>query len=103
MTRHVPRPRSLLSAGKSALLSGLTIAQLLIVGCSVEAPQPNSPQSEEAPDRYVAHRDPEVGAPTFIWLDQQPRQGDATGVAWRLLRGLADTYGLDEAALAAAR
>ncbi len=103
MTRHVPRPRSLLSAGKSALLSGLTIAQLLVVGCSVEAPQPNSPQSEEAPDRYVAHRDPEAGAPTFIWLDQQPRQGDATSVAWRVLRGLANTYGLDEAALAAAR
>ena len=36
----------------------------------------------------MAHRDPEAGAPTFIWLDQQPRQGDATSVAWRVLRGL---------------
>lgn len=103
MTRHVTRPRSFVPAGRSALLSGLTIAQLLLVSCSIEPPQPPGLQSQETPDRYIAHRDPEAGVPTFVWLDQQPQQGDATTVAWRVLHSLATTYGLDEAALAAAR
>ena len=103
MTRKVSRLRSRLSVGKSALFSGLTIAQLLLVGCAVEpVPQPGA-QSQAAADRYVAHRDPEAGAPTFIWLDQQPQQGDATTVAWRVLHSLADTYGMDADAIAAAR
>lgn len=103
MTRYVTRPRSRISAGKGALLSGLTIAQLLLVGCSVEPAQAPDQQSQVAADRYVAHRDPEAGAPTFVWLDQQPQQGDATTVAFRVLRSLAGTYGMDEDALAAAR
>ncbi len=103
MTRTVFRPRSARFAAKSALFSGLTVAQLLLVGCSVEPNQQPSLQSQTAPDRYVAHRDPEAGAPTFIWLDQQPQQGDATTVAFGVLHSLASTYGMDEDALAATR
>ena len=103
MTRYVTRPRSLNFAGKGALLSGLTVAQLLLVGCAVEPAPPPGLQSQATVERYVAHRDTEAGVPTFVWLDQQPQQGDATTVAFRVLHNLAGTYGLDEDALSAAR
>jgi hypothetical protein len=52
----------------------------------------------------VAHRDPQLGVPTFVWLDSQPDPtADAKAVAWRVLRELAPTYGLSAAALQTAR
>ncbi len=85
------------------LLAGVSAFQLLLAACS--AP-PGAPPSTAAPQvaAWVAHRDPELGVPTFAWIDGQPAPGsDATTVAWRVLRELGPVWGLDSEALQAAR
>jgi len=94
MIRSPWRNRTLL-AGVSALS--------LWAGCS--APPTASPQPASPPvEPYVAHRDGDLGVPTFVWLDAEPSPGsDASTVAWRVLRDLASTYGMDDESLKAAR
>lgn len=85
------------------LLAGLCGMPLILAAC--DAPSASNPEPTAPPvDTYVAHRDAEFGVPTFVWLDGEPDpQGDAKAIAWRLLRQLAPTYGLNEAALQTAR
>ena len=85
------------------LLAGVSAFQLLSAACS--AP-PVAPPSAATPKiaAWVAHRDTELGVPTFAWLDGQPAPGaDPRTVAWQVLRELAPTWGLDSEALQAAR
>jgi len=88
------------------LLAGMSAFQLLAAACSAPpvAPPPSAAAVPTLQAR-VAHRDPELGVPTFVWLDSQPDLGatDAKAVAWGVLRQLAPTYGLSPAALQTAR
>lgn len=81
-----------------------TLPLILAAACSPPgaAPPPAVPTSPV--DTYVAHRDADLGVPTFIWLDAQPNPGaDAKEVAWRVLRELSTTYRMDPDALAATK
>ncbi len=84
-------------------LAGVSASLLLAAACSAPPVAPPSAAPPQIAARVV-HRDTELGVPTFAWLDGQPApDADATTVAWRVLRELAPTWGLDNAALQATR
>ncbi|HRI50068.1 MAG TPA: M36 family metallopeptidase [Pseudomonadota bacterium] len=86
------------------LLAGMSAFQLLAAACSAPPAAPPPAAALPTLQARVAHRDPELGVPTFVWLDSQPDpNSDAQTVAWRVLRQLAPTYGLGPAALQTAR
>src|ERR1051325_10099052 len=98
---HMIRPLS----RTTILLAGLSALPLIWTACSTPAalPAPTAAPAEPM-DTYVAHRDAELGVPTFVWLDGQPHPGsDARTVAWQVLHELAPTYGLSDDALQNAR
>src|SRR4051812_1400865 len=85
------------------LLAGLSATALWAAACSAPPAAPPSPVAPTMASR-VAHRDTDLGVPTFVWIDAQPApNSDANTVAWQTLRELAPTYGLDSQALQAAR
>ena len=101
MTRSSARARSVLAA--------LSLLPLGLLACSAPPaapPQAAAPALPLVSDAYVAHRDPQLGVPTLVWLESpaQPAAGaDARGIAWRVLNELAPTYGLSAEALQTAQ
>ena len=67
------------------LLAGVSAAQLLAVACSAPPAAPPSPASSTPIEAQVTHREPQLGVPTFVWLNAQPDPGaDAKTVAGRV-------------------
>ena len=62
--------------------AGLAAAPLLLA-CSAPPSAPVSSASAPAAniEARVAHRDPQLGVPTFVWLDAQPAPGAPIGDA----------------------
>ncbi|MFO0576170.1 MAG: M36 family metallopeptidase [Polyangia bacterium] len=87
----------------------MSLLPLGLIACSsppAAPPQAAAPALPLVSDAYVAHRDPQLGVPTLVWVQTQaqPAAGaDARGIAWRVLNELAPTYGLSTEALQAAR
>ena len=69
--RPMARPLTRLLTG-----AGLSLAALM-ASCSTPASEQAVAVTPVAVDAYVAHRDPDSGAPTFVWLDGKPAQAQA--------------------------
>jgi hypothetical protein len=86
-------------------------AALVLVACGPSdhggaAPSSTTATAPRAPDAgafnaHVAHRDPRLGWPSFAWITASGRSSTAKEAASRSRIGLASTFGLDAAALAA--
>lgn len=106
MIRPTRRIRSTLYSltRSTALLAGLSSLPLLFAACSGPPVAPSAESTTPAMDMQVAHREPQLGVPTFVWITAQPSPGStATLVAWQTLHELAATYGLGGDALSTAR
>lgn len=98
------------SPSSFATRAGAFVA-LLLFSCSASdksAPSPSAtngaaPQNVETLTTYVAHRDPRLDVPSFVWITRRdlPRFGSATEAASATMRGLASTFRLSREALGA--
>jgi hypothetical protein len=82
---------------------------LLLASCSSNDREPRAttvatPSWPDAIPASVAHRDPRLGVPSFVWITRSglPKAASAREAATATLRGLAKTYELEPAALATA-